>query len=95
LRIVSTVLAKKQLTHTTMNTYEIQINGRSNGTLRAKTAENALVNFLRTLSATHALKRGTIAGAKRFNQNPVECASVYLWQGSFQQPVHATATLHE
>lgn len=76
-----------------MNTYEIQINGRSNGMLRAKTAENALVNFLRILSATHCLSCGTIANARRFNKNPTQHASVYLWQTSFGKPTYATATL--
>jgi hypothetical protein len=76
-----------------MQTYRIIFNDRDNGTLRARTAENALVQFLRILSATHVLKRGTIADAKRGNSNPLESASVYLWQGPFQRPVFAIATL--
>jgi hypothetical protein len=76
-----------------MKTYRIIFNNRDNGTLRAKTAENALVQFLRILSATHVLKRGTIANAKRGNSNPLEFATVYLWQGSFQRPVYASAAL--
>jgi hypothetical protein len=76
-----------------MKTYRIIFNDRDNGTLRAKTAENALVQFLRILSATHVLKRGTIADAKRGNTNPADSASVYLWQGAFQRPVFAIATL--
>lgn len=76
-----------------MNTYRITLGNRDNGTLRAKTAENALVQFLRILSATHTLKRGTIADAKRGNCNPLEFASVYLWQGAFQRPVFAIAEL--
>lgn len=76
-----------------MNTYRITLDNRDNGTLRAKSAENALVQFLRILSATHVLKRGTIADAKRGNRNPLESASVYLWEGAFQRPVFAVATL--
>ena len=76
-----------------MQTYRITFDNRDNGTLRAKSAENALVQFLRILSATHVLKRGTIADAKRGNRNPLESASVYLWQGAYQRPVFASAKL--
>ncbi len=76
-----------------MQTYRITFDGRDNGTLRAKSAENALVQFLRNLSAFYALKRGTIADAKRGNRNPLESASVYLWQGAYQRPVFASAKL--
>jgi hypothetical protein len=76
-----------------MQTYRITFDNRDNGTLRAKSAENALVQFLRILSATHMLKRGTITDAKRGNRNPLESASVYLWQSAFQRPVFASAKL--
>jgi protocatechuate 3,4-dioxygenase beta subunit len=76
-----------------MKTYRIIFNDIDNGTLRAKTAENALVQFLQILSATHILRRGTIADAKRGNRKPLESASVYMWQGAFQRPVFAIATL--
>jgi hypothetical protein len=75
-----------------MQTYRITFNGQDNGTLRAKNAENALRNFLRILSATHVLKRGTLASVSRHNPDPVEHASVFLWTGFFGQPVWAIAT---
>lgn len=76
-----------------MNIYKITLDGKNNGTLRAKTAENALAQFLRLLSATHVLKRGIIAGAKRGNANPLKLASVYVWQSAFQRPVFAIAEI--
>lgn len=76
-----------------MNTYRIRLGDRDVGTLRAKTAENALVNYLRILSATHHLKRGTMTDAKRHNRNPILRASAYLWQTAYQRPVFATADL--
>jgi hypothetical protein len=76
-----------------MKTYKITFDGKNNGLVRAKTAENALVKFLRLLSATHVLKHGTIARAKRGNAKPLEHASVYLWQGAFQRPVFAVSEL--
>lgn len=76
-----------------MQTYSITLDNRPQGTLRAKTAENALVAYLRILSATHVLRRGTMADAKRGNRTPHEQASVYLWQGAYQRPVFAVAQL--
>lgn len=76
-----------------MNTYRITLGNKDNGTLRAKNAENALRNFLRILSATHVLKRGTFASVARHNADPVESASVFMWVGFYGQPVWAIATL--
>lgn len=73
-----------------MNNYKITFNKKHNGDIRAKNAGNALVKFIRILSATHVIKRGTIANAKRNNPSD-SYASVYMWTGSYNQPVFIIA----
>lgn len=76
-----------------MNTYRITLEGRNQGDYKAKNAENALCNFLRALSATHFIRRGAYTEARLHNSNPVEKASVYLWESSYSRPVFAVAEL--
>lgn len=76
-----------------MKHYTIKLGGKSQGIMRAKTAQNALVNWLRLLSATHHLPHGVYASARHKTPRCTDSYAVaYLWQDYFQRPVHATAT---
>lgn len=79
-------------TKTKMKHYQIKLGNQSQGIMRAKTAQNALVNWLRLLSATHHIPRGAYASAKYKTSTCTDSyAVVYLWQDYFQVPVFATA----
>lgn len=73
-----------------MNNYKITLNNQNNGNIRAKNAANALVQFIKILSASRVIKKGTIANAKRNNPSD-DYASVYMWTGLYNQPVYAIA----
>ena len=73
-----------------MNNYKIIFNKKNNGEIRAKNAAIALVKFIKLLSASHVIKRGTIANAKRNNPSD-DYASVYMWTAVYNQPVFAIA----
>jgi hypothetical protein len=79
-------------TKTKMNHYTIKLGNQSQGIMRAKNAQNALVNWLRLLSATHHIPRGSYASARYKTSTCTDSyAVVYLWQDYFQVPVFATA----
>jgi hypothetical protein len=83
----------KKMNRKKMNRYIITFGIDSQGIVRAKTAQNALVNWLRLLSATHVIPRGAYAEARReatwFGD---EYASVYLWDDRYGMSVFAAAT---
>ncbi len=76
-----------------MNHYIITLGTNSECIMRAKTAQNALVNWLRLLSATHHIPRGAYAEARRITTHCGDSyASVYLWRSKYGMPVFAAAT---
>lgn len=76
-----------------MKTYQIKIGNKPQGVVRAKSAQNALVNWLKLLSATHILWRGIFANARYKTPACTDSfATVFLWKESYQRCVYATAT---
>ena len=86
-------MKRKKMKRKKMKRYAISLGSDSQGIVLAKTAQNALVNWLRLLSATHVIPRGAYAEARReatwFGD---EYASVYLWKNRYGMPVFAAAT---